>query len=508
MADRRLLSPELSGAQSERDSGVLALEPLESRRLLNGSDGIAPGLVEAAEGAAEASSVLLIEVGDGVLKSLTYTETDGTIVTVKHRGGIAQITLVAADGETLTDTVSRGKVEITEGHVASIDVALSGNSSKTQLSFKTDKAGGGLADVGSITGSGEAGKLVAKTVNLAAGGGITLADGYFTSVKVNDIDADLFMDGAGCENGLTIQANEIEGSVLLGSGLKSLKAANWASGELNTPWAGKVTISGNKSGAVGALGATVTINEDDADLSGHALGTLSVADIMSSPAITVSGTTKNVSAGRVDGVTFVGTGAVTSFKVKGNKKTSLIGDFVDSSIVLISTAQELMLKTFKVAAAVIDSTIVDGGAGTGSIGTITAGQWDGGGVTFGSVDKLTISGSKAGLNSDFAGNLVLGVDGVTTDQEVLGKAKVVGAFGGSSVATTIFGNVSSVDFGSLVGIHNIFGDATIKTKSSLATDLAGQTAEGELFVSGTASVSSDTLKREPVTAGSVYALVT
>ena len=50
MADRRLLSPELSGAQSERDSGVLALEPLESRRLLNGSDGIAPGLVEAAEG--------------------------------------------------------------------------------------------------------------------------------------------------------------------------------------------------------------------------------------------------------------------------------------------------------------------------------------------------------------------------------------------------------------------------------------------------------------------------
>ena len=511
MADRRLLLVERSGAQSEQCCGVLALEPLESRRLLNGADGVDPGLVEATQGAAENSSVLLIEVGDGVSKSLTYTEADDdTTVTVKHKGGIAQITLVAAQGETLQQELSKGKVTVTGG-VGSIDVALSANSLKTQLSFKTDKVGDGQADVGSITGSGEAGTLKGKTVNLAAGGGITLADGYFASVQVNDIAADVFMDGTGFDKGLTIQANEIEGSVLLGSGLKSLKGASWTAGELRTPWAGKVTISGNKkSGVAGDLGATFVINEGDAALTGHALGTLSVADTMSCPAVSVNGTTKSITAGKVDSFTFVGTGSVDKFEVKGNNKTSLIGDVVDSSIALISTAQEQILKTFKVAASVSNSSIMDIGGGLGSVGSITAGQWGGGGgIMVGSVDKLTINGSKAGLAGDFVTTFMLGADGVTTGQEVLGKTKIGGTFGGSSGATLIYGNASSIDFGNLAGFHGIYGDVTIKTKSSLATTkLPGQIPLGEIVISGTASVSSAAGKKVPVTNDSVYALAT
>ncbi|MBT3198354.1 MAG: hypothetical protein HN350_00400, partial [Phycisphaerales bacterium] len=119
---------------------------------------------------------------------------------------------------------------------------------------------------------------------------------------------------------------------------------------------------------------------------------------------------------------------VSSISVKGDSRSGVSGDF-DADVTLTGAdAKGVALDKFTVAGTIIDATIT---ANNGSIGTVSAGQWDSGLLSALWVKSLTTKGRKANvrsgitaLNGDFGADLIL--TGADSKGVSLGSAAIKG----------------------------------------------------------------------------------
>jgi hypothetical protein len=219
-------------------------------------------------------------IGTGVAKSLTYTDPDGTTVTVSLTGGNATLTF---NGENITQTGSRGKIMVNGDNVTIDSIELADTIAKSNLSFTTRGGAVPGATVGSITGSTVLGTLSAKTMDLVGDGIDMTGSGYVGSIKLHDIlyDADIIMPGTGASKGLSISCALVDGDTTIntGSPIKKLSVAQWDDGLLEAPWVAGISVKAGKnvSDAVGDFGADIVIDGDGAPSGKPTLGKVSIA---------------------------------------------------------------------------------------------------------------------------------------------------------------------------------------------------------------------------------------
>ncbi len=263
---------------------------------LAGSSRIKGGVVDI--GAYEDQPALDVVMGDGVAKSVIYTDTDGTLVTVSLKGGTAVLTF---DGDGLVAELVKKKIMIT-GLAELASIELHDTTAKSKLSFKTKKGDDGLAEIGEITGSTSLGKLSGKTVDLVGDGIVLTGNGTITSIQLHDLKggADIIMPGTGAgKKGITIKAGQFgDGSdVIVGSYIKGLTVARWddtdAGFDLVAPWVKSLAVKGQKgkkglAAVVGDLQADMNLTSADPK-KGFSLGKLKVAGAVDGAEIRAEG---------------------------------------------------------------------------------------------------------------------------------------------------------------------------------------------------------------------------
>ncbi|NQU76359.1 MAG: Ig-like domain-containing protein, partial [Planctomycetes bacterium] len=110
---------------------------------------------------------LYINVGTGQAKSVTYTDADGTIVTVTEKRGAAALHFL---GERIWTETAKDGATVYGENLQLADIEMIWSNKGSTLSIKT---AGGLDDgtiIGEISGNFQLGKLAAKGVDLVASG--------------------------------------------------------------------------------------------------------------------------------------------------------------------------------------------------------------------------------------------------------------------------------------------------------------------------------------------------
>ncbi len=235
---------------------------------------ITPGNFDMAGGVVRIQVSAQLQFGDEGPKSVIYTESDGTKVTVSLKKGTGQLEFMG-DG---LELYSAGKKMIVLGNILRVStISLLETTAKSKLLVRTDKGGDGLADIGMIVGDQPMGKLQGKTVDLVGQGIRLTGTGYIGSIQLHDIREGAHIDMPGvAAKGVSIRFNEGRPEMDLASPLKKLTAIEWDGGSLTAPWAGKITIRGNrKAGIAGNLGADM--NFTDVGKRGRSLSKLRVA---------------------------------------------------------------------------------------------------------------------------------------------------------------------------------------------------------------------------------------
>lgn len=239
-----------------------------------------------------------IEIGDGLLRTVAYTDADGTLVTMTVQGARARVVFT---GDSLGHS-STGRSMLVGGSsiaISAVDI-LSGND-RGSMVIRTNRGGDGLATIGEITGNVPLRGLSARTVDLVGAGIALTGGGYISSVQLHELKngADIDMPGTGATKGITIKAGMLhpDTDIVLGSYLKNLTAVQWMGSSLTTPWASRISIRGDgRNGLTGDFGADLTFTSADPKR-GVALGKLSVAGTITDSVITAdSGSVGSVTA--------------------------------------------------------------------------------------------------------------------------------------------------------------------------------------------------------------------
>jgi len=257
-----------------------------------------------------------VAIGNGhTAKSLAYTDSDGTVVTVSLSKGTADLQLAGSD---LTITGTKNLIVI--GSVQLTQVLFSGTSTATTMKIATKGGLDGMTTVGEITGATPVGKFIAPGVDLQGAGVTMTGQGFIGSLTMHDIDANIAMPGAGPSGGLKIAAHRIDtADITLASRLASLKASQWDSGWLIAPSAGTIAITGDRKLPLpGDLGADITLTM--ANAKGAAMGKLTVAGTLEGAVEADAGSVTSITAGAWTG------GTLTAESVgKALVKGSLMG---------------------------------------------------------------------------------------------------------------------------------------------------------------------------------------
>jgi len=415
----------------------------------DGYEELAPAMIEGTTG-------IEVSVGDGAAKSATYTDNDGTTITVSLKNGTGELCFT---GDNLQQAASKKGVVVTGSNIALAEIALFNTTAKGALTVKT-KGGDGLATVGQITGSDALGKLSGKTVDLTGEGIVLTDDGYITSIQVHDLKngADIIMPGTDATKGVTIKAGMLypDTDIVLGSYLRSLTAVQWVGSSLTTPWASSISIKGDRrNGIAGDLGADLTFTGADPK-KGLALSKLAVAGTITDSVITAnSGSVGIITAAQWDSGSLDALWA-KNIMTKGNRRDlNITGDF-DFGATLNLTGQDtrgMSLNKLQVAGKILDSQITLSGAA----GTIMAAQWDDGSLNAAWAKTVMTKGNRdPSITGDFGATLNL--TGQDTRGMSLNKLQVAGTARNSAVRTAgsmgslLLGATDSSDF--LAGISD------------------------------------------------------
>ncbi|MBN1846790.1 MAG: hypothetical protein JW810_13985, partial [Sedimentisphaerales bacterium] len=278
--------------------GSLRLEALEPRQLLS-TVHIPPVIIgdlgpdQADDPLADVTDVY-VTLGDNAAKSLSFVDENGTQVSVKYKGGTAELHLV---GEDLI--VADGSKVVVTGAAVIESIVLDGNSAASQLTVKASGGDDNLTTVGSITGTGDLKKISAGQVDLD-GAGLNLTNGCVASLALHDLagGADLNLPGETMTKGVAVSLNQIgpDSDILLGSPAKKFSALDWQSGSFQLPWAKKVSFAGDLGADMQVTGQGVQAGKPAVtglDIGGSVSGSLDIQGDLSKASL--GGLSGNVS---------------------------------------------------------------------------------------------------------------------------------------------------------------------------------------------------------------------
>ncbi|MCE9589307.1 MAG: hypothetical protein K8S99_02150 [Planctomycetes bacterium] len=344
---------------------------------------------------------------------ITFTTSDGTVVTCKLSGG-GGATLTALGGfydVVLFGSTAKSVITITtkkgENHliIRNITIGEAGGPAPEPLKLKSLAAAPGGGDA--APDSSALGKLVAKTARLI--GSLSAPNGI-GAITLEQVDSGAAIDiGAGADptTPVTLAFNLVEDAKITSAHpIKSLTVTKWSRSDsadsfVHAPSIGTLSAKGDKKFAVpGDFEADLTLDDGGAK-------TLNSAKI----------------AGSLSDAAWLITGAVGSVAVTGD-----VDDFTLNSSTLI--------KSFK-AASIKNAAIV---AGTDA-GSITAFDWLAGSLTAQTAKALSFKGN-AGAAS--AGNFAAAVTltGNVLAKSTLPSAKIAGSILGGT--WTLSGPVASI----------------------------------------------------------------
>ncbi len=267
------------------------------------------------------------EIGQGAAATVSYTDADGSFVTVALRGGTATVRFL---GQGLQQQPGKRGVIVTGADVRIAEIVLSGTTVRSSLSIKV-KGGDGKVLVGRITGSSPVGRLIGRNIDLIGEGIQMTGAGFIGSIALGDLTggAGILMPGTGAARGMRIIAGRLadDAQIALGSGLANLAAAEWAGGSLTTPWVGSMRVSGDRRRVLpGDFGAEVALTGPAAP-NGLALKSAKVAGKITGGDWLVNGNGEAIQfACSAPGWTATFHGDVRSLKVTGNRRLALPGD--------------------------------------------------------------------------------------------------------------------------------------------------------------------------------------
>jgi len=196
-------------------------------------------------------------VGVGGAKKITYTDADGTVVSITARSGLANVSFTG-DNVVMTNTSSG--VTVTGTNVDVSNITLLNTTSKTSLSITTSRAGDGITSIGEITGTGPVGTISAAKVDLDGAGLVFTGDGAASSITLRNLTngADIILPGAGSGTGTAIKVNQIDAGsdITLAAALKSLASTGPLLGNMTAMYFGGVTTKDDLGGTLTATGAS------------------------------------------------------------------------------------------------------------------------------------------------------------------------------------------------------------------------------------------------------------
>ncbi|MBN1846388.1 MAG: hypothetical protein JW810_11935, partial [Sedimentisphaerales bacterium] len=225
----------------------------------------------------EAPTSVEVDLGDGLAKSVVYTDADGTAVTVKLAKGQGTLSFT---GENIVTTGSAKGIEVTGDALVLAGVNLTSSTDMTSLTVTTKAGNVEGTTIGPITGD-SLGKLTGKQLDII--GDITLT-GFLGSMAVDDVGPNVTVTANASAKGFALKANDIADNVefdLTGT-VKGIQAATYASGTIRADQIGQVKI------AEGAFGAAVQAQIGDI------MGISTAGDITGS--ITAGGAIKKIAA--------------------------------------------------------------------------------------------------------------------------------------------------------------------------------------------------------------------
>ncbi|MBN1765585.1 MAG: hypothetical protein JW860_10035 [Sedimentisphaerales bacterium] len=195
---------------------------------------------------------ILVSFGDGIAKSVSFTESDNTSGTISLISATGTIIFV---GEGLT--IEQGKSSVVvSGYATITDIDITSSSTSASLGFKATGGDDGLISVENITINGSAKDIKGKQVNLT--GDLTVTGGL-TKLELNNV-ADQHLISVGPPdsetNSLTINLNQVANlSIDSESAIKSLTAVNWQDNDatqdmITATRLDKLTVSENFPGSI------------------------------------------------------------------------------------------------------------------------------------------------------------------------------------------------------------------------------------------------------------------
>jgi hypothetical protein len=330
-------------------------------------------------------------IGTGANKAFIYTDADGTITTITLKGSTASVFYA---GDNLQELVSSKGVTVTGQNIEITEIILADTTASSSLTFKT-KGGDSFSSVDKISGDDPLGKLTAKGIDLVGEGVVMTGDGYINSISIHGTQngADIIMPGTG-STGITVKAGTLGAGtdINLGSGLKSLTAAEWDGSALIAPWASKITINGD-------MGAD--LNLSGAGNPASTLGTLTVKgsahdafwDILGNVGkVSVTGEMKDVKMRATGNVTSLTTGALRHSTIFAGVADEVPVDELPDSNDDFDVAAEIKALTIKGISGSAESSFLDSQVAAMNMNKVSLKdiQADNDGIPFGfAADKIT-----------------------------------------------------------------------------------------------------------------------
>ena len=271
-------------------------------------------------------------IGNGQAGSVSYTDQDGTKITVSLNGGTAEARFA---GQGLQTMGSRGAVTVQGNDLQLLDITASGTDLRSSLVIKTDREGDGQAAVGDILVHGDMKMISAATTSVL---GNVIVDGFLKKMLLGNVADGHMIEintsgrPVSARDKVMMQFGRVADTSINTHGLpiQSLMATEWLDkdalpDEIEAPWVGKLMIKGDRRDptVAGDFGADVTLSGAD-PRKGLSLGRLQVAGTVRGSTVRSFGSIGSVMLGAVEGSDFL-----AGLKASVTRHAAIGADFED-----------------------------------------------------------------------------------------------------------------------------------------------------------------------------------
>ena len=329
--------------------------------------------VEDSHGIVSSASTFSINVGvaissvKGANKSLVYTDTGASLVTVTLSKGVAAVYFNGAGSE----TALKGKITATGAHLTVNNIALTQTTAASALVLKTRNNLANIS-VGGVTDAGVLGSITGlSTILTGTGSSSTVVVGGVRTIHVKAVTAAEIQVGAGLTTTSLITGTVTNSSFTSAVPVASINVKSWTNSASNltseaviAPVVKSLIVAGEfdpsltvTAGGRDLFSARVTgaVNKGSWTLAGSAgpisigsvagqWGGLTAAGVLSNVRIRTGGLPADVTAGSISTLTVAGalSGNVTT---TGNLLSLTVGQLVGSLVDVGSTATSVAAAT-------------------------------------------------------------------------------------------------------------------------------------------------------------------